>query len=96
MTREERLERANVVRSRRAEIKRALGNRSASAAAIIVGPPEEALGMRVIDVLKAQRYWGPTRAAKLMRYAGVPELAPLRDLKPSQRDLLVRALRGRA
>lgn len=96
MTLQERLERANEVRMSRAALKRGVARRKGSAAAVIVGPPDFALGMRVHELLRAQWHWGDLKAERLLAYAGVEPLATLGELKPSQRDRLVKALRGRA
>lgn len=48
-----------------------------------------ALSMRVLDLLRAQRFYGPVRCRKLLRRAGVPEHARVAGLTDRQRAALI-------
>ena len=60
------LERANAVRLARAELKRRIAEGDASAAEVILEPPDEALSWAIGELLMSQRRWGTTRCRKFL------------------------------
>src|SRR5205823_13355506 len=60
------LERANAVRLARAELKRRIAEGEASAADVILDPPDEAVSWAIGELLLCQRRWGTTRCCKFI------------------------------
>jgi hypothetical protein len=83
------LDQANPVRTARANVKRDIADGQQTAAAVITDPPEHTHGMRVLDVLAAQRQWGRKRAVRLLVTAQVREGKTLESLTERQRRVLV-------
>ena len=82
------LERANAVRLARAELKRRIAEGEASAADIILEPPEEALSWAIGELLMSQRRWGTTRCRKFLGRHHLTETKTLGALTDRQRRLL--------
>jgi hypothetical protein len=82
------LERANAVRLARAELKRRIAEGEASAADIILDPPEEALTWEIGELLMSQRRWGTTRCRKFLGQHNLTETKTLGALTHRQRRLL--------
>ncbi len=82
------LERANTVRLARAELKRRIGEREASAAEVISEPPNEALSWAIGELLMSQRRWGTTRCRKFLARHHISETKTLGALTDRQRRLL--------
>ena len=81
------LARANEVRQARARLKRDVKAGRVSIAQALQA--DCALSMRVLDLLRAQRFFGPVRCRKLLRRAGVPEHARVAGLTARQRAALL-------
>jgi hypothetical protein len=82
------LERANAVRLARAELKRKIAEGEASAAEIILEPPDEALSWAIGELLMSQRRWGNTRCRKFLSRYHISETKPVGALTDRQRRLL--------
>jgi len=82
------LERANAVRLARAELKRRIAEGEATAADIILEPPDEALTWAIGELLMSQRRWGSTRCRKFLARYHVTETKMLGALTERQRRLL--------
>ena len=90
------LERANLVRLARAELKRAIARGEVGAAEVIVDCPWEAESMALAELLTSQRRWGRTRARKFLVGLALTENKRLGTLTPRQRELLSVALSAKA
>jgi hypothetical protein len=82
------LERANAVRLARAELKRRIAEGEASAADVILEPPEAALSWAIGELLMSQRRWGTTRCRKFLGRHHLTETKTLGALTDRQRRLL--------
>ena len=82
------LERANAVRLARAELKRRIAEGDASAAEVILEPPDEALSWAIGELLLSQRRWGTTRCRKFLARYHITETKTLGALTDRQRRLL--------
>jgi hypothetical protein len=90
------LERANLVRLARAELKRAIARGDADPSEVIRDCPWETESMTIAELLTSQRRWGRTRARKLLQTLALSENKRLGTLTPRQRALLTSALSPRA
>jgi hypothetical protein len=86
------LERANAVRLARAELKRRIAEGDASAAEVILEPPNEALSWAIGELLMSQRRWGSTRCRKFLGRHHITETKTLGALTDRQRRLLAAEL----
>src|SRR5437763_17159277 len=86
------LERANAVRLARAELKRRIAEGEASAADVILDPPDEAVSWAVGELLMSQRRWVTTRCRKFLARYHISETKPLGALTDRQRRLLAHEL----
>src|SRR5690242_13874209 len=86
------LERANAVRLARAELKRRIAEGEASAADVIMDPPDEAISWAIGELLMSQRRWGTQRCRKFLARHHISETKPLGALTDRQRRLLSDAL----
>jgi hypothetical protein len=82
------LERANTVRLARAELKRRIADGEASAAELILEPPDEALSWAIGELLMSQRRWGATRCRKFLARYHISETKPVGALTERQRRLI--------
>jgi hypothetical protein len=82
------LERANAVRLARAELKRRIAEGEASAAEVILDPPDEAVSWAVGELLMSQRRWGATKCRKFLAAYHISETKPLGALTERQRRLI--------
>lgn len=83
------LERANQVRVKRAELKRAIWNGDASMCETIVAPPDWAEEMRLWDLLTARKRMGKHRVNRVLWDCRIRSRATLRELTGRQRAALV-------
>jgi hypothetical protein len=90
------LERANRVRSVRAQLKREIASGSLSASGVIERCPREAEGMTVGELLQSQARWGPARSSRLALSAGVSEGRAVGALTERQRSALIERLDHRS
>jgi hypothetical protein len=86
------LERANMVRLARAELKRQVAGEEISASQVILDCPWEAASMSISDLLMCQRRWGRARCRRLLISLGVPENKQIGTLTERQRDALAAVL----
>jgi hypothetical protein len=87
------LERANVVRLARAELKRRIAVGRTSAADVILEPPLEAENWSVGELLLSQRRWGTARCRKFLQRNGITETKLIGTLTERQRRLLAAQLK---
>lgn len=86
------LERANHIRTTRAELKRQLRTGQVKATQVILRSSRDTDTMTVIELLSSQRGWGPARSTKILRSVSLPELKTLGSLTERQRLTLAGAL----
>ena len=90
----EALERANEVRVARAELKRKIATGETSVSEIVGDPPSHAASMSIADLLMSQKWWGRTRARRLLLSSGVGEETEIGDLTERQRAAMTARLRA--
>lgn len=90
------LERANLVRLARAELKRAIARGDVDASEIVRECPWETESMTISELLTSQRRWGRTRARKFLLPLSLSENKQLGTLTSRQRRLLSTELASRA
>lgn len=90
------LERANLVRLARAELKRAIARGDVDAAEVVRDCPWETESMTISELLTSQRRWGRTRARKFLTPLSLNENKQLGTLTPRQRRLLSTELTTRS
>lgn len=89
------LERANLVRLARAELKRAIARGDADASEVVRDCPWETESMTIAELLTSQRRWGRTRARKFLLPLSLNENKQLGTLTSRQRRLLAAELAAR-
>jgi hypothetical protein len=89
------LERANLVRLARAELKRAIARGDADASEVVRDCPWETESMTIAELLTSQRRWGRTRARKFLLPLSLNENKQLGTLTSRQRRLLSTELASR-
>ena len=90
------LQRANLVRLARAELKRSIARGDVAAAEVIRDCPWETESMTISELLTSQRRWGRTRARKFLMPLSLNENKQLGTLTPRQRMLLSAELASRS
>jgi hypothetical protein len=90
------LERANMVRLARAELKRAIARGDRDAAEVVRDCPWETESMTIAELLTSQRRWGRTRARKFLVPLSLNENKQLGTLTERQRRLLAGELANRS
>ncbi len=90
------LERANLVRLARAELKRSIARGDRSASEVVRDCPWETESMTLSELLTSQRRWGRTRARKFLLPLSLNENKQLGTLTMRQRELLSAELASRA
>lgn len=90
------LERANLVRLARAELKRAIARGDVEAAKVVRDCPWETESMTLAELLTSQRRWGRTRARKFLMPLSLNENKQLGTLTERQRTLLSTELATRS
>ena len=90
------LERANLVRLARAELKRAIARGDLNASDVVSECPWETESMTISELLTSQRRWGRTRARKFLLPLSLNENKQLGTLTPRQRKLLSTELAARS
>jgi hypothetical protein len=89
------LERANLVRLARAELKRAIARGDLDAADVVRDCPWETESMTIAELLTSQRRWGRTRARKFLMPLALNENKQLGTLTSRQRRVLADELARR-
>ena len=89
------LERANLVRLARAELKRAIARGETDASEVVADCPWETESMTIAELLTSQRRWGQTRARKFLLPLSLNENKQLGTLTSRQRRLLAAELASR-
>lgn len=90
------LERANLVRLARAELKRAIARGDLDASEVVRECPWETESMTISELLTSQRRWGRTRARKFLLPLSLNENKQLGTLTSRQRALLSTELSARS
>jgi hypothetical protein len=90
------LERANLVRLARAELKRSIARGDADPSEVIRDCPWETESMTIAELLTSQRRWGRTRARKFLLPLSLNENKQLGTLTSRQRRLLSTELASRS
>ncbi len=90
------LERANLVRLARAELKREIARGDRDPSQVIEECPWETESMTLAELLTSQRRWGRTRARKFLMPLSLNENKQLGTLTSRQRRLLSTELASRA
>lgn len=80
------LDQANRVRLERAVLKRAIGENDRALLRMLDEPPECVMSASIMEMLKAQRGWGRTRALKLLDRCGLRESRKIEDMTTRQRQ----------
>jgi hypothetical protein len=86
------LERANLVRLARAELKRSIARGEVEASQVVRECPWETESMTIAELLTSQRRWGRTRARKFLAPLALNENKRLGTLTDRQRLLLSQEL----
>ena len=86
------LERANLVRLARAELKRSIARGEIDASEVVRECPWETESMTIAELLTSQRRWGRTRARKFLLPLSLNENKQLGTLTSRQRRLLATEL----
>lgn len=86
------LERANLVRLARAELKRSIARGEIEASEVVRECPWETESMTIAELLTSQRRWGRTRARKFLLPLALNENKRLGTLTSRQRLLLATEL----
>ena len=86
------LERANLVRLARAQLKRGVAFGKVDVAEVVLYCPWEVQGMAVADLLISQPRWGQTRSRKLLAQIPVPETKTVGSMTDRQRRALAAML----
>jgi hypothetical protein len=89
------LERANLVRLARAELKRSIARGDLDAAEVVKDCPWETESMTIAELLASQRRWGRTRVRKFLGSLALNENKKLGTLTSRQRLLLSTELAAR-
>jgi hypothetical protein len=90
------LERANLVRLARAELKRSIARGDIDASEVVQECPWETESMTIAELLTSQRRWGRTRARKFLMPLSLNENKQLGTLTSRQRRMLSTELASRA
>lgn len=88
----EALRKANRHRSARAALKRSLQARETTVGAVLADPQPFVLTMRVLNLLAAQRGYGPQKARMVLLTHQISPVKTVGGLSVRQRALLVEAL----
>jgi hypothetical protein len=86
------LERANLVRLARAELKRSIGRGEVDASAVVQECPWEVESMTIAELLTSQPRWGRTRVRKFLVPLSLSENKRLGTFTSRQRALLATEL----
>ncbi|HEX7279180.1 MAG TPA: hypothetical protein VF255_06090 [Solirubrobacterales bacterium] len=90
------LQRANMVRLARAELKRSIAKGDVDAAEVVRDCPWETESMTIAELLTSQRRWGRTRARKFLMPLSLNENKQLGTLTQRQRRVLADELANRS
>ena len=88
------LQRANDIRSRRAQLKRDLKAGRTPIHQILLEPPEWVETAKVIDMLLAVPKYGRVKASKVLHTCRISPSKTIGGLSPRQRDELVASMNG--
>ncbi len=87
------LQRANVVRSRRAQLKRDLKSGRSSIHSLLESPPEYIATAKVFDMLLAVPKYGRVKVNKVLQQCRISPSKTIGGLSQRQREELVKLLR---
>jgi hypothetical protein len=82
------LEKANVVRLARAELKRSVQDGTTTVGEVVLKCPWEAASMTIAELLLSQRRWGATRCSKFLTGIGMSETKTVGSMTDRQRRAL--------
>lgn len=88
----EALDLANRVRYARADMKRDIKARRLNVLDVLEDVPWYAETMKVLDLLAAQRNWGPKKSKRLLARCGISESKTIGGMTPRQRNALIELL----
>ena len=88
------LDRANAVRTKRAQLKRDLKGGRITIRALLLDPPEYILTAKVIDMLIAVPKYGRVKVNKILTQCRISPSKTIGGLSERQRNELVKHLRG--
>ena len=88
------LDRANAVRTKRAQLKRDLKGGRISIQTLLLDPPEYILTAKVIDMLIAVPKYGRVKVNKILSQCRISPSKTIGGLSERQRNELVKHLRG--
>ena len=86
------LQRANLIRRARAQLKKRIGAGQLSAAEVILEPPAEARRWPLFELLTSQPGWGNAKCHEFLARNDISEIKPLGELTQRQRRLLAARL----
>jgi hypothetical protein len=86
------LQRANLIRRARAQLKKRIGAGDLSAAEVILDPPTEARRWPLVELLTSQPGWGNAKCRQFLARNNISEIKPLGELTQRQRQLLAARL----
>lgn len=90
------LERANLVRLARAELKRQVSDGLSTVEAIVLECPWEAASMSIADLLMSQHRWGRTRCRRFLASIPMSETKTIGSMTDRQRTTLAARLAGQS
>jgi len=85
------LQRANLIRRARAQLKKRIGAGDLSAAEVILDPPE-ARRWPLVELLTSQPGWGNAKCRQFLARNDISEIKPVGELTQRQRQLLAARL----
>lgn len=86
------LDRANIVRFARADIKRQIARGEVSICYVVLNPPTDVNNMPLFDLMMAQRRWGRERVLKFLARNDLSERLGLQTMTARQRNVFVNAI----
>jgi hypothetical protein len=86
------LQRANLIRRARAQLKQRIGGGDLSAAEVILEPPTEARRWPLVELLASQPGWGSATCRQFLAHNHISETKPIGELTQRQRQLLAARL----
>ena len=86
------LQRANLIRRARAQLKQRIAAGDLSAAEVILDPPTEARRWPLVELLTSQPGWGSATCRQFLAHNDISEIKPIGELTQRQRQLLAARL----
>jgi len=92
----EALQKANAIRSQRAQLKKDLKNGDADILEVLTGPPEFLMTAKVIDLLLVVPKFGRVKATRVLTRCRISQAKTVGGLSDRQRAELIELLQKRA